>query len=254
MTTIHPHPDRRWLTGLALAAAAFFIFVPRIPQDEAYHQFADGRAIAGVPNFWNVVSNLPFAVVGILGLRKLHGLTNRVLFTGVLLTCFGSAYYHWAPSDARLVWDRLPMTVIFMSFLTCIITEKKDTRSTVNILALLLVLGVGSVVWWGVTNDLRPYAAIKFGPILLLLPFLWSSSERAYLWALLGLFGLAQVAELSDPAIYSLIPLSGHTAKHFIASGATYCILQWRLVRQQSPQPQLSAEKAKVTIGANHEN
>src|SRR5258708_20597329 len=129
MPTIHPHPDRRWLTGLALAAAAFFIFVPRIPQDEAYHQFADGRAIAGVPNFWNVVSNLPFAVVGILGLRKLHGLTNRVLFTGVLLTCFGSAYYHWAPSDARLLWDALPMTVIFISCFTFVFTGINAPRS-----------------------------------------------------------------------------------------------------------------------------
>jgi hypothetical protein len=254
MTSIHPDLDRRWFTGLALAVAAFFIFVPRIPQAEAFHQFADGRAIAGVPNFWNVISNLPFAVVGIVGLRKLRGVTDRVLFTGVLLTCFESAYYHWAPSDARLVWDRLPMTVIFMSFLTCVITRGKDTRSTVSILALLLVLGVGSVIWWRITNDLRPYAVIKFGPILLLLPFLWLSSERAYLWAVLGLFALAQVAELCDRGIYSLVPLSGHTIKHLVAGLATFIILRWRLVHYRSLAPQLSAEESMATIGANHDN
>jgi hypothetical protein len=94
---------------------------------------------------------------------------------------------------------------------------------------MLLLLGAGSVFWWSVTSDLRPYAVIKFGAILFLLPFLWSSSERAHLAAVLGLFGLAQVAELCDPAIYSVLPLSGHTVKHLLAALATYFILRWRL-------------------------
>ena len=75
--------DPRWLAGFALVAAAFFILVPSIPQDETFHLFADKRAIAGVPNFWNVVSNLPFAVIGIMALSKLHSLTDRVLFSAL---------------------------------------------------------------------------------------------------------------------------------------------------------------------------
>src|SRR5258708_34880540 len=105
---------RGCLAGLALAVAAFFIFVSRIPQDPAFHHFADQRTIAGLPNFWNVISNLPFAVIGLLGLWKLRGLTDRVLFAGVLLTCCGSAYYHSSPYDARLVWARFAMTVVFL--------------------------------------------------------------------------------------------------------------------------------------------
>ena len=111
-----------------LLVSAFFLFVPPIAQDETYHLFADSRLIWSIPNFWNVASNLPFAIVGILGLWKLHGILNRVLFTGVLLTFLGSAYYNLAPSDARLVWDRLPMTLVFMALLTCVLTGGNDTR------------------------------------------------------------------------------------------------------------------------------
>jgi hypothetical protein len=81
---------------VALAVTVFFVFVPPIEQDQSYHAFADSRVILGIPNFWNVVSNIPFALVGIIGLRRLRGATARILFAGVLLTFFGSAYYHLA--------------------------------------------------------------------------------------------------------------------------------------------------------------
>jgi hypothetical protein len=224
VTIKHPRLDYRWLAAFAFVAVVFFVFAAPIPQDQAFHHFADAREIAGLPNFWNVVSNLPFIVIGIAGLSRLRGLANRILFTGVLLTGFGSAYYHWAPCDARLVWDRLPMTIIFMSFLGCIIAAERPAW-----LVALVVAGAASVIWWAVTGDLRPYALVKFGPILLVAPFLWSSIDRGYLWAIILLFGLAQAAELADYAIYSILPLSGHTIKHFIAAAATYSILRWRL-------------------------
>ena len=41
-----------------------------IPQDVRYHLFVDTREIWSVPNFWNVVTNAPFAIVGLLGLYK----------------------------------------------------------------------------------------------------------------------------------------------------------------------------------------
>src|ERR1041385_9055308 len=99
------------IAAWALAVLALLKFAPPIAQNQAYHAFADQRPIFGVPNFWNVVSNLPFALVGVLGLARTRGLTARILFGGVLLTCFGSSWYHLAPDDARLVWDRLPMTM-----------------------------------------------------------------------------------------------------------------------------------------------
>jgi hypothetical protein len=102
-----------------------------------------------------VVSNLPFAAVGILGLWKLRGAFDRVLFTGVLLTFFGSAYYHLAPGDARLVWDRLPMTLVFMALLACVVSGESDSRSSRRLLAFLVTCGVASVLFWSITGDLR---------------------------------------------------------------------------------------------------
>ena len=39
------------------------------------------------------------------------------------MVAIGSSYYHWKPSNSRLVWDRLPMTVGFMSLVAVVISE-----------------------------------------------------------------------------------------------------------------------------------
>jgi hypothetical protein len=223
-----------WSICFALTVIAFFVFVPAIPQDQTFHAFADTRTILGIPNFWNVVSNLLFGIVGVFGLRRFPGIADRVLFLGVLLTAFGSSYYHWAPADARLVWDRLPMTVIFMAFVACAATasgsgERGYREVSPWLLSVLVALGTSSVLWWSATGDLRPYAVVKFGPILYLLPSLFSSKQRKYLWSVIGLFGVAQVLELADVRIYSGFMLSGHTLKHLVAGLATVVIYRWRL-------------------------
>jgi hypothetical protein len=238
--------NRVWLGVFGVVVGAFFLLVPPIPQDESYHLFADRRAVFGVPSFWNVVSNAPFIVIGLLGLLRLRSLLDRVLFAGVLLTGIGSAYYHLAPSDARLVWDRLPMTVVFMAFSTCVLSETGKIRHPVKLLFVLLAIGAGSVIWWRATNDLRPYGIVKFGPVLLLLSSLWSARKRAYLWVVFGLFGLAQAAELVDQAIYVIFPVSGHTVKHLLAALATYSMFLWR--RPEVPQP---ADRQFQTVGSH---
>lgn len=220
--------NRVWLMACAIVIAAFCLFTPPIRQDETYHLFADARILLGIPNFWNIVSNAPFLVIGYLGLRKFPDLLNRALFAGVFLTGAGSAYYHFAPSDARLVWDRLPMTLIFMSFLACVVSKGKTAKSERVVLLTLLTIGIGSVIWWRLTNDLRPYAIVKFGPLPLLLPYLLSSDDRRDLIWIVALFGMAQIAELTDKAIYALTPLSGHTVKHLLAALATYIAFRWR--------------------------
>jgi hypothetical protein len=113
-----------WGTALFLFVV-LMIVTPRIPQDQKYHQFADRRNFIGVPNTLNVISNFPFLVIGIVGLvLTIHGnnfgfsLKGEVLgwaafFVGITATSFGSAYYHLNPNDARLVWDRLPVCLLF---------------------------------------------------------------------------------------------------------------------------------------------
>src|SRR5215813_6215925 len=98
--------------GLTAVSLAGLLLLPLIPQDQNYHQFADQRTILGIPNFWNVVSNLPFLAVGASGLRRFrYSPATIVFFLGVFLTGIGSSYYHWDPKDDTLFWDRLPMTL-----------------------------------------------------------------------------------------------------------------------------------------------
>ena len=118
------------MLGVALGLSLLMLRLPPMPQPASYHEFADQRSWLGIPNFLNVISNIPFAVVGILGLAFVSR-TNAEptfidprerwayigVFAGLLLTAFGSAYYHCAPNNAHLVWDRLPMTIVFGSLL-----------------------------------------------------------------------------------------------------------------------------------------
>lgn len=66
--------------GVTLAAIIAISFVPRIPQSEDYHNFADRRTLLGVHNFLNVISNLAFLFVGISGLLFLARSDSRTAF------------------------------------------------------------------------------------------------------------------------------------------------------------------------------
>ena len=140
---------RGWLLGgVAFVAIVGTLLVPRIPQDESYHLFADTRTIAGIPNFWNVISNVPFALVGIYGLILTPRLVSRSLRPGYLTfcvavigVCFGSAYYHYAPSTPALVWDRLPMSIAFMAVFTLILGDRVNPALGRGLLGPLLIIG-----------------------------------------------------------------------------------------------------------------
>lgn len=219
--------NRQWPYLVLLLAVIYMLVAPALHQDETYHLFADGRTLLGIPYFWNVVSNLPFAVVGFLGLWRLRGLSARILFLGVLLTCVGSAYYHWAPSDTRLVYDRLPMTLVFMAFLAHIMAEDAGSHLEMRLVLLLVTAGIGSVVWWRITGDLRPYAVVQFGPLLLLLPKLRTVHDAKLLGSALGFYVLAKLAEHYDGAIYSIVKMGGHAWKHVLAGLASCWIFRW---------------------------
>ncbi|MGH9563703.1 MAG: hypothetical protein ACRD3S_19795, partial [Terracidiphilus sp.] len=149
---------------LTAAMVAACCMLPRIPQPASYHQFADRRSLLGIPNFGDVASNLPFAVVGIWGLVFLLRTRFRknaqtfldewerwpylFLFIGLLLTAFGSSYYHLAPDNARLLWDRLPMTITFMAMVSAVIAERISVRLGIWLLPFLLTVGLASVVQW----------------------------------------------------------------------------------------------------------
>src|SRR5262249_24922759 len=110
----HNLPLIVFLAVMAASLAALLLLVPVIPHSQDYHQFADQRTLLGIPNFWNVVSNIPFAAIGAAGLwRYRDDPATIILFSGIFLTGFGSAYYHWKPNNDALFWDRLPMALSF---------------------------------------------------------------------------------------------------------------------------------------------
>jgi hypothetical protein len=118
------------LLGLMGASLAGLLLLPPIPQDQTYHQFTDERTLLGIPNFWNVVSNFPFIAVGAAGLWQFRrDPAIVVLFLGMFLTAFGSAYYHWNPNDRTLFWDRLPMALTFMAILAGAVEERLHAKA-----------------------------------------------------------------------------------------------------------------------------
>jgi hypothetical protein len=232
-------------SGLTAASLGALLLLPPIPQDQSYHQFADQRTLFGIPNFWNVVSNLPFLAIGAAGLRRFRDdPATVVFFLGVFLTGLGSSYYHWDPSDSTLFWDRLPMTLSFAAILALVVGERVSARAGAILLWPALVIGVFSLLLWRWTDDLRLYFWVQFFPglaVILLFVLYPPKYTGMYCWIAAGaLYALAKLFEFTDEAVYSAGSLvSGHTLKHLAAAAACFAILRYFQVRQ--PVAQVSA-------------
>ncbi len=232
---------------VSIAVVVGILMLEPIAQDPAYHQFADQRTILGVPNFWNVVSNLPFLITGVMGLFSLYRAGGIkfiteikpayiLFFAGVALVCFGSAYYHLWPDNETLVWDRLPMALAFMALFAVIIGEFSSLRNSKIALLPLITIGLFSVLYWHFTEtagngDLRLYFLVQFLPMLLipllLLLFRPRFTCTGGYWEMLFAYMLAKVFEFFDGSVFnSLGIISGHTLKHFAAALGIYFLLR----------------------------
>ena len=245
------------LGAITVVAGTAVAVLPRIPQPLDYHNFADHRTYVAVPRFFDVVSNAPFLLLGLWGLMIALGRDARskqrfilsaerwpyvILALGVTLTSFGSAYYHLAPDNARLVWDRLPMTLGFMSLLSAMIVERMSLRAGLVALCPLLLLGLASVLLWYASElrgagDLRLYFMVQFYTLVLILLLLWLFPARythgADMLVALGFYVLAKVFESLDRQVFRLGHLiSGHTLKHLAAAAGIYWIFRMLDFRQ----------------------
>ena len=225
--------------------AGLFMF-GAIPQDLSYHEFADGRAIWGIPNLFDVMSNIPFVLVGLLGLYRasvrnkikmigINRLAYKLFFLGIALVGLGSGYYHLAPDNATLVWDRIPMTIAFMALFSVVIGEFISPKTGSFLLVPLVVLGVLSVIYWHWTEvagrgDLRPYILVQFLPMILI-PVILICFESACTmvggyWILLALYVAAKIFEHFDTQVFALHGwASGHSIKHVMAAIGIYILL-----------------------------
>ena len=245
-----------------LAVAA--LLLPRIPQPQEYHLFADQRGFLGFPHFADVVSNLALAVVGLWGLvfllRSRPGqiptpfLDQRerwpflFVFAGMMLTAFGSAYYHLQPNNASLVWDRLPMTIVFMSLVAAVIAERISLRAGLWLLPVLLLIGMSSVLLWYMSEvrgagDVRFYVAVQAYSVLVLLIALFLPpryTRGSDLAVVVGFYALAKAMEMLDKPIFEVgHVVSGHTLKHLAVAAGGYWIL--RMLQRRRPLPGLSS-------------
>ena len=236
-------PTALLLAGVILLVAAVWLLVPPIAQDPAYHDFTDRRRFLGIPNFWNVVTNLPFILVGAAGVYLLSrggvrgGLPElrpsaMAFFAGVALTGFGSGYYHLEPTNTTLVWDRLPMAISFMAFFSIILGEHLSVQAGRRLLWPLVIAGIASVLYWHLTEqqgrgDLRPYALVQFLPFLLIplvmLIFRSRLTGTGYLWGVIAAYLASKLAEFLDAEIYTWTGMiSGHSLKHLLAAAGAW--------------------------------
>ncbi|MBM3345681.1 MAG: alkaline phytoceramidase [Betaproteobacteria bacterium] len=264
-------PALRWrlavLAAVALAATVAMLAQDPIPQPESFHNFADARTLFGVPNFWNVASNLVFLATGAHGLAE-YARCRPVLdpplrpayltvYIGSLLICLGSGWYHLAPDTPRLTWDRLPIAMTFMGVFAVVVGEYLGPRWGRHLLAPLLAAGLLSVAHWHFSEavgrgDLRYYALVQVVPLLLvpliLILFRPVASlnaqsgplPAAYLWGVVMLYGVAKASEVYDPELLQITGLSGHTLKHlFAGTGVWLFVLAMR--RKRLRQATISA-------------
>lgn len=246
-------------TLVTVAAILAMLAYGPIPQLDHYHDFADSRSWLGIPNAWNVLSNLPFLMVGIWGWVILGpqrrdpalvaGWAGWELFlAGLVLTAAGSSWYHLAPDNARLIWDRLPIALACAGLLAGVRGETREVTDqalgwpTWAWAAGLAVFGIAGVLWWVYTDsqghgDLRPYLLLQGLPLMLIPLWQWLGGsprpDKLAFGAAIGLYALAKAAELSDGWLLAATGgwISGHAIKHLLAAAASAVVVA-RLIKR----------------------
>jgi hypothetical protein len=251
--------SRIWLIiALTIPVLILTAIEPPIAQDQSYHNFADQRTFFGIPNCFNVVSNFTFLIVGIIGLVFLYRQHQKnypafvdkreiipylVLFLGITITSFGSAYYHISPNDTHLVLDRVPMTLTFMAFFVITIMERISLKTGLYMLIPFILLGIFSVAYWYAgdlrgSGDLRLYVDVQFYPLLamplIVILFPPKYNPDRWIFGVILLYALSKACEIWDVQIYKIMKgyVSGHTLKHLIAAFASYLVV-WVLKHRE---------------------
>jgi len=271
--------DTNVRVGILIAATVALVVAtsvqPPIHQPASYHRFADHRMWLGIPNFMDVLSNIGLLIAGVIGLAFLFSSKSRrglrfcdprerwpymLAFAGVILTCFGSIYYHLDPNNKSLVWDRLPMTLIFTSVLAAMVCERISVRGGLLVEALMVPLGLWTVIYWTLGEahgggDLRFYLLIQLLPIfaipLIIAFFPPRYTSNKNLTLVLVFFVVSKICELMDRQIYAQGHLiSGHTWKHLFSAIAAYYLVRMLTTRKAllAPSPLIVVENPPSPI------
>lgn len=249
------------LIATCLALVLLALLGPAIAQPADHHHFADQRAQWGIACAWDVLSNLPFAVLGFIGLGRIGaapalGRTQRacaaLFFGGLVVTAACSAWYHLQPNDAGLVIDRLGMVFAFAGLLGLAVADRISGRAGLGMAAMVLVLGPLSVQVWASSGNVLAWCVLQFGGMALML---WLATLRPVagalglrLGAILLIYAAAKALELADHAVFDLTRqlVSGHTLKHVLASLAALPVIAALKGSKKSGQNPAAQHKTKV--------
>lgn len=228
------------LAVLVLAALAFLL--PPLQLPAGYHDFADQRALLGVPNALNLLSNLAFLLLGVAGWRRLQrlqpgavGLAQRELcnlfFGGLVLVAICSAVYHANPGDAGLGIDRLGMCLAFASLLGLAAADRVSVRAGLALALLVAIAAPAAVAVAVAIGNMMPWAVLQAGGLLILFGLMVLQPRPQALgislFAVLGLYSLAKAFEIADASVLAWTRglVSGHTLKHVAAAFAAWPVM-----------------------------
>lgn len=221
-----------------------FVFTDPIGQEIHYHEFSNDFRLWGIPNFWNVISNVPFLIIGTLGLVWWSNLISfsrknnlefskkwfrleTLVFAGLIFIGLGSSYYHLNPTIFSLFWDRLPMALVFAVLFVLVIRDFVSFDWSKKIQVPVILFSLLSVVYWLASEylgrgDLRPYVIVQFLPLVCIPYFLYLNNygkKSKYIWWSLVFYVLAKAAEHFDTQIFEFTHfLAGHPIKHLLAA------------------------------------
>ncbi len=250
---------------LALLAA---VFGPSVAQHDHYHTFADQRDLLGLPFAMDVLSNLPFAIAGLLGLVMLVRSPKQpqrnyavLFFAGLIVTAIFSTLYHLNPNNDTLALDRLGMVAGFAGMLGLATAQRISARAGVATTAAVLLLGPVAVAVWAASANLLPWALLQGGAMVMLLvlslckPLLTVPSAFVVnLLPVIAFYTVAKLLELGDHQVFELTNhlISGHSLKHTVAALAAWPVLAaiWRAQNQPRTVHNVATSQRTATHNA----
>jgi hypothetical protein len=240
----------RALLAAFMSLLLFALMCPAFTGPDAVSVFADDRGWHSLPNAMDVLSNLPFLAIGVLGLRWLRWLDRPELgavgnsldcawlfFAGLIACAAGSVFYHLQPDVLRLAADRAGMAIAFAGLIGLAVCDRVSQRAGWAAAWATLAGGLLAVAVWFETGNVAPWATVQFGGMALVLvlalarPLPEVSGSVGAVGLKLGwvifFYALAKLFELSDHAIYEATQhvVSGHSVKHLTAALAGLPIL-----------------------------